>query len=96
MDCSYIILALTDNDLQFPCPKDQAVLSLLQIDSTEFSNLVGTSNDDNELTQRLKERNPTAYSNAQSSNARFKTLTTHFLTTVSIQSDAGANVVVKL
>ena len=59
------------NDLEYPCPKDQKLLSLLQIDSNEFANIVGTSNDDNELTERLKKRDPAAYSAAASSGSRF-------------------------
>ena len=60
-------------DLEYPCPKDQKLLSLLQIDSNEFSNIVGISNDDSEVVARLKERNPAAYS-AASSYSRFALL----------------------
>ena len=61
-------------DLEYPCPKDQKLLSLLQIDSNEFSNIVGISNDDSEVVARLKERNPATYSAASSSGSRFALL----------------------
>ena len=58
-------------DLVYPCPKDQTLFSLLQIDSNEFSNMVATSSDDSELTHKLKAHNSQAYTIAQSSNSRF-------------------------
>jgi hypothetical protein len=62
-------------DLVYPCPKDQNLLNLLQMDSTEFSNIVSTSQSDSELTQRLKEKNPSGYSAARlQSSTRFASI----------------------
>jgi hypothetical protein len=61
-------------DLEYPCPKDQKLLSFLGLDSTEFSNIVSTSDSDSALTVALKSKNPTGYASLQSSISRFSTV----------------------
>jgi hypothetical protein len=61
-------------DLEYPCPKDQKLLSFLEMDSTEFSNIVSTSDSDSALTVALKSKNPTGYASLQSSISRFSTV----------------------
>jgi hypothetical protein len=77
-------------DLQYPCPKDEAVLSLLEISSVEFSNLVSESNDDSALAAKLKERNPASFAQAQQGSVlSFRFLLKHNNNPIKLRNNDG-------
>ena len=60
-----------DFDLQYPCPKDQKLLSKLSMGSGEFQSLVSSCSSDADLDQKLNSANPGAYASAKAALLRF-------------------------
>ena len=60
-----------DFDLQYPCPKDQNLLSKLSMGADEFQNLVASSSSDADLDKKLHSANPAAYASAKAALLRF-------------------------